>query len=74
VRSRPGHGTVFSLEVPVGKAPRHMAAADAGTRQGPLGLTLEGRLILVVEDEAAVREGLVVLLQAWGAACWPSTP
>ena len=32
-----------------------------------MGLTLQGHLILVVEDEAAVREGLVVLLQAWGA-------
>jgi signal transduction histidine kinase/CheY-like chemotaxis protein len=68
VRSRVGHGTVFSLELPVGKAPRHMIAADAGTSaKSPLGLTLEDRLILVIEDETAVREGLVVLLQAWGA-------
>ena len=67
VRSRPGHGTVFSLEVPVGKAPRGIAeSAPAGPKM-PIGLTLEGRFILVVEDEAAVREGLVVLLQAWGA-------
>ena len=68
VRSQVGHGTVFSLELPLGKAPRHMAPADgAGVTKGPLGLTLEDRLILVVEDETAVREGLVVLLQAWGA-------
>jgi len=68
VRSRVGHGTVFGLEVPLGRAPRSI---DTGVRgpstQSPLGLTLEGRLFLVVEDEAAVREGLVVLLQAWGA-------
>ena len=31
-------------------------------------MTLQGRLIVVVEDEAAVRDGLVVLLQAWGAS------
>ena len=68
VRSRVGHGTVFSLELPVGKAPRHMGAAHAGmSAKSPLGLTLEDRLILVIEDETAVREGLVVLLQAWGA-------
>ena len=68
VRSRVGHGTVFSLELPVGKAQRQVAAADAaGAAKGPLGLTLEDRLILVIEDETAVREGLVVLLQAWGA-------
>ena len=67
VRSRLGHGTVFSLEVPVGKAPRgSIESAPAGPKM-PIGLTLEGRFVLVVEDETAVREGLVVLLQAWGA-------
>jgi signal transduction histidine kinase/CheY-like chemotaxis protein len=66
VRSRAGHGTVFSIEVPVGKAPRSIEPL-VGTVRAPLGLTLQERLILVVEDEAAVREGLVVLLQAWGS-------
>jgi len=68
LRSRVGHGTVFSIEVPVGKAPRNNIEAVPGSAKAPLGLTLQGRLIAVVEDEAAVREGLVVLLQAWGAA------
>ena len=67
VRSRIGHGTVFSLEVPVGKAPQRAAEATSSAVKLPLGLTLEGRLFVVVEDEIAVREGLVVLLQAWGA-------
>ena len=67
VRSRVGHGTVFSLEVPVGKAPRTAVEAVPGGVKVPLGLTLQGRLIAVVEDEVAVREGLVVVLQAWGA-------
>ena len=66
VRSRVGHGTVFSIQLPLGQAPRPLASAAGGTR-APLGLTLEGRLILVVEDEPAVREGLTVLLQAWSA-------
>jgi CheY-like chemotaxis protein len=52
--------------VPLGKAPR--AATPCPGAKAPLGLTLQGRLIVVVEDEAAVREGLVVLLQAWGAS------
>jgi signal transduction histidine kinase/CheY-like chemotaxis protein len=68
VRSRQGRGTVFSILVPVGKAPRaSIEAVPGGVAKAPLGLTLQGRLIVVVEDEAAVREGLVVLLQAWGA-------
>jgi CheY-like chemotaxis protein/two-component sensor histidine kinase len=67
VRSRVGHGTVFSLEVPVGKAQRAAPDAVPGSVKMPIGLTLEGRLLVVVEDEIAVREGLVVLLQAWGA-------
>jgi signal transduction histidine kinase/CheY-like chemotaxis protein len=67
VRSRVGHGTVFSFEVPPGKAVRALEPATTPQR-APLGLTLQGRLILVVEDEAAVREGLVVLLKAWGAS------
>jgi CheY-like chemotaxis protein len=66
VRSQPGHGTVFSLELPLGKAAR--PAPSAVTGKGPLGLTLAGRLIVIVEDEPAVRSGLEVLLRGWGAA------
>jgi two-component system, sensor histidine kinase len=67
VRSHVGRGTMFSFEVPVGRLPR---ATDAPHSLGkaPLGLTLQGKLMVVVEDEPAVREGLVVLLQAWGAS------
>ena len=67
VRSRAGHGTVFTFDLPVGKAPRPLETPAAGGR-APIGLTLEGRHFVVVEDEATVREGLVVLLQAWGAS------
>jgi len=66
VRSRIGHGTVFSLELPPGKAPRSIEPVTTVARV-PIGLTLQGRFFVVVEDEATVREGLVVLLQAWGA-------
>ena len=67
VRSRVGHGTVFSFLVPAGKAQRSIDNQPVGAGPKPLGLTLGGQFILVVEDEAAVREGLAVLLQAWGA-------
>jgi signal transduction histidine kinase len=67
VRSRVQHGTVFSLTVPAGREPRALEV-DASRAKAPLGLTLDDRLFVVVEDEAAVRDGLVVLLQAWGAS------
>ena len=70
VRSRVGKGTVFCIDVPVGRLPRRVDSLGADgvlSAKAPLGLTLQGRFIVVVEDEAAVREGLVVLLQAWGA-------
>jgi two-component system, sensor histidine kinase len=66
VRSVPGRGTVFTFEVPVGREPRTIAPPPASSAAA-LGLTLNGRRILVVEDEPAVREGLLVLLQSWGA-------
>jgi signal transduction histidine kinase len=65
LRSEPGRGTVFTLELPVGKAARPAVAAVPG--RAPLGITLDGRLIVVVEDEPAVRSGLEVLLRGWGA-------
>lgn len=66
VRSRVDRGTVFSLELPVGIEQRRVER-DITRSKAALGLTLNGRRMVVVEDEAAVREGLVVLLQAWGA-------
>jgi signal transduction histidine kinase len=60
-----GRGSVFTLELPVGKAPR--VAERAIGAKAPAGVTLAGRTIVVVEDEAAVREGLEVLLTGWGA-------
>ena len=65
VRSRPGHGTVFALELPLGQAPRVVASEVPG--KGPIRLTLAGRLIVIVEDEPAVLAGLEVLLRGWGA-------
>ena len=65
LRSEMGHGSVFGIELPVGKAPRPGVRSVPG--KAPIGITLAGRLIVVVEDEPAVREGLEVLLRSWGA-------
>ena len=65
VRSQVGRGTVFTLELPKGKVPRAPATAVPG--KAPVAITLAGRLIVIVEDEPAVRAGLEVLLKGWGA-------
>ncbi len=63
---RPRHGVLASrCRRARWCAPLEPAVARA---KAPLGLTLQGRLMLLVEDEPAVREGLVVLLKAWGAS------
>ena len=63
--SRPGHGTVFTLELPLGRGQALPAAAVQ--RKGLVDLTLKGKLVVIVEDEPVVRAGLEVLLKAWGA-------
>ena len=72
LRSEPGRGTVFSLEVALGKRPRP-SEPDVPVRT-TLGLALERRLVAVVEDDPAVLGGLDVLLKSWGAdvAAFPS--
>src|SRR5262249_10678146 len=66
LRSRPGPGSVFTLEVSIGRAPRPAGGSPAP--KPALGLTLDRRLIVIVEDEPAVRSGLEVLLKSWGAS------
>jgi signal transduction histidine kinase/CheY-like chemotaxis protein len=57
--SQPGRGSVFSIKVPLAPsvATPHSVAKAAGARQG---------LIFVVDDEAAVQEGMRSLLTGWG--------
>ncbi|MDP9045882.1 MAG: hybrid sensor histidine kinase/response regulator [Pseudomonadota bacterium] len=65
--SEPGRGTVFTLELPQGRALRPSALLSVPGGKGPLAITLDGRRVVVVEDEPAVRAGLEVLLAGWGA-------
>jgi signal transduction histidine kinase len=64
LRSRQGHGTVFTLELAAACAqdPETSPAVTAMPS-----ISLGGRLILVVDDDEAVREGMRTLLGGWGA-------
>lgn len=65
LRSRVGRGTAFTLMLPIGRAPRMQPVSTSP--KPSLGVTLDRRHIVVVEDEQAVLEGLQVLLKGWGA-------
>jgi len=66
LRSVSGKGTVFTLEVPQGR-PRPQAALPARS-SARLGVTLDRRLVVMIEDDPAVQSGLEVLLKSWGAS------
>lgn len=66
VASVPGRGSVFWLELPAGQVqPANAATALVGN--GWPVLTLAGRQLLVVEDDAAARHAMVCLLRSWQA-------
>ncbi len=62
--SAPGQGTRFSVSVPRAK---HLPVANPGAALPcDPGLSLNGFKVLVVDDEASIRQGLSTLLDAWG--------
>jgi signal transduction histidine kinase len=64
VASTPGRGTLFRLGVPLGGLAgidEEMAAADTV----PMAVDVP-QMVLVVDDEEPIREGLRLLLQEWG--------
>jgi two-component system, sensor histidine kinase len=63
LQSEPGRGSVFHITVPMGDA-----AASASPRLNTLtsAADIAGLIVLVVDDEASVREGTQQLLAQWG--------
>ena len=65
VRSRPGKGSVFSIEVPIG-VDEPVARPQLDLPQAPTDTGHSGGTILIVEDEPVVREMLTLLLEDEG--------
>jgi CheY-like chemotaxis protein/anti-sigma regulatory factor (Ser/Thr protein kinase) len=65
MRSRPGVGTRFSIEVP-----RASGALELERRSPPRSGVIDhlaGLVVMVIEDDALAREALVGLLASWGS-------
>jgi PAS domain S-box-containing protein len=63
VDSVPGKGSVFSVRVPYGKLTASNAPATVLSR---LEQPLQGRRILVIDNEQAICEGMSLVLSSWG--------
>ena len=62
VASTPGRGSVFRLTVPRAAPPASAAIAAPTAAE----IDLRGLAVLVIDDEAPIRQALAELLQAWG--------
>ncbi|OZA14984.1 MAG: hypothetical protein B7X94_00140 [Hydrogenophilales bacterium 17-62-8] len=63
VHSRPGRGTVFSIDVPINLA--NVASEDAARKTLADIAQLHG-LVAIVDDDAMVLDSMQTLLQGWG--------
>jgi two-component system NtrC family sensor kinase len=63
VHSQPGHGARFVVEIPLGRAPTPLLAASPIPAPP---LPVQGKAILIVDDEAGIRHALAYLLRRDG--------
>lgn len=60
LKSQPGHGCLFSVNVPVVQAPRKKVLG-----MPPASMSLQGVGVLCIDNEAAILDGMSTLLKAW---------
>jgi PAS domain S-box-containing protein len=71
VRSKPGRGSVFSIEVPLSRVvPAPIVVA---TPQAVIGNPLPGRRLLVLDNEVSILESMAALLGQWGCEVLTAT-
>lgn len=63
IRSQPGRGTCFRISLPLAVAPDPVPAANPVELAGDI----SSRLVLMVNDDASVRDGMIALLNSWQA-------
>lgn len=70
--STPQRGSVFRLSLPLGSTMTDMVPAAERrhtARQNPAEMQALAARVLVIDDDEAVRSGMLYLLQTWGCAC-----
>ena len=67
--SRPGHGSIFAVEAPLALASD--AVQERGPRLDP-GLALDGKVVVVVDDDELVLQSVAGLLESWGCLVLPA--
>jgi signal transduction histidine kinase len=65
LRSRLGRGTVFGFDVPLARHPATESETALEEKASPRDLA--DRLVVVIDDEEAIVEGMRLLLNGWGA-------
>ncbi|MDQ2103921.1 hybrid sensor histidine kinase/response regulator [Azospirillum isscasi] len=61
VRSRPGQGTCFTVEVPL-----HASWSPSGMERAMPSLERPGGLVLIIDDEELILQSLRLVLEQWG--------
>ncbi|WEW96417.1 ATP-binding protein [Pseudomonas nitroreducens] len=72
VRSVPGRGSVFAIEVPRARDLQHPGRVESGPRP-VTGDPLPGRRLLVIDNEEAILASMAALLGQWGCEVLSAT-
>lgn len=65
LRSAPGKGSCFTVVLPAGSASA-LSMEEDSDKENALGADLTGMVVLVIDDQAPVLEGMKALLGRWG--------
>ncbi|MCF7202425.1 PAS domain-containing hybrid sensor histidine kinase/response regulator [Pseudomonas oligotrophica] len=68
VRSQPGRGSVFSIDVPMAPLPNQPQGIAASGGLPPFGDPLPGCRLLVLDNEASILHSMAALLDQWGCS------